>query len=218
MVIQPAGKIRSRTCLFNLVVKYDGPRRRNRSFPGTKHADDSGKNRDDGDHSYDIVNVLADVGDDAPERITAKDCRADPENAAENIEEQVARVGHFCSACDGRTKGANDGNEARENHGAAAVLFIEIVCTLKMAPAEKEGVFAAIERGPCGAANPVADLVAGDGAKHDWKQKPFQGNNASVGEDAGGDQKRVTRKKKSNEKAGFDKDDGANERSAAGAN
>jgi hypothetical protein len=60
-------------------------------------------------------------------------------------------------------------------------------------------------------------LVTCDGAEHDRKQKTLQGNNASGGEDSCGDEKGVTRKKKSNEEAGFYKDDRTDKRSAARA-
>jgi hypothetical protein len=88
---------------------------------------------------------------------------------------------------------------------------------LEMAAAKKERILTAIKRRASGTANPVADLVTGDGAKHDWKQKPFEGDNTCVGKNASGDQKRIPGKKKTNEKAGFDKDDGADQRGAAGA-
>jgi len=86
-----------------------------------------------------------------------------------------------------------------------------------MAAAEKKGFFAAVEGRAGGTADPVADLVTGNGAKHDWKQKPLKGNNARVGEDAGGDKKRVAGKKKANKEACFYEHDGANEGRAAGA-
>jgi hypothetical protein len=89
---------------------------------------------------------------------------------------------------------------------------------LEVAAAEEKGVLAPVQGGSCGTSNPVTDLVTSDGAKHDREQKPLEGYNASVGEDAGSDQKRIARKKKTNEEAGFYEDDGANERSASGAN
>ena len=204
--------------LFNLAVKYGRPERSIGGLPGTEYADDGRKNGNDDDDGNDIVNVLADVGDEMAERVAAKDHGANPEDAAKNIEEKISRIRHFCGACDGRTKRSNDGDEARENYGPAAVFFVEIVGALEMAAAEKEGILAAVKCGAGGTANPVADLVAGDGAEHDRQQKPLEGNDARVGEDSGGDQKGVAWKEKADKKAGFDEDDGANERSAAGAN
>jgi hypothetical protein len=89
---------------------------------------------------------------------------------------------------------------------------------LEMAAAEEKRILAAVYGSPRGTADPVADLVAGDSTKHDGEEKPLERNDASVGEDASGDQKRITWKKKPDEEAGFNEDDDANERSAAGAN
>src|SRR5580658_3875090 len=134
--------MRGRACLFNLLVKYDGPGRSTRGTPGAQDADDGGKNRDDGNNGNHIVNVLADIGDEMPQRIPSEDHGANPENAAKNIEEQIARIRHLCCAGDRRTEGSHDGNETRENHSAAAVFFVEIVSALEMAAAEEKGVFA----------------------------------------------------------------------------
>jgi hypothetical protein len=164
------------------------------------------------------VNVLANVGDEMAKRVSSEDHGADPEDAPKKIEEQVARIRHFGCASDGRAECSNDGDEASKNYGATAVFFVEIVGALEVAAAEEQGIFAPVQGGASGTANPIADLVTGDGAKHDGEQKPLEGNNASVGEDAGGDQKRIAGKKKANEEAGFYEDDGANERSASGAN
>jgi hypothetical protein len=60
-------------------------------------------------------------------------------------------------------------------------------------------------------------LIAGDGAEHYREQEPLERNDARVGEDTGSDEKRVAGKKKANEKARFNENDGANERSASGA-
>src|SRR5579859_1978908 len=111
---------------------------------GAEQANDGrkqGKEDNDGDH---IVNVVADVGDEMAEGITAKDGGSNPEGAAHSIEEQIARIGHFCSSGDRGTKRSNDGDETGENHGAATVFFIEVMGALQMAAAEKEGIFAAV--------------------------------------------------------------------------
>jgi hypothetical protein len=91
------------------------------------------------------------------------------------------------------------------------------VGTLEMAAAKKEGIFPSIKGSPSGTANPVANLVTGYSAKHHRQKKPLKGNDARVGEDSGGDQKRVAWKKKPDEEACFNKNDGANEWSAPGA-
>ena len=161
------------------------------------------------------MNVVADVGDEMAERITAKDCGSNPEGAADSIEEHIANIRHFCSAGDRWTKRSNNGDEASENHGAATVFFVEVVGALKVATAKKEGILAAVKGSPGGTANQVTDLVAGDSTKHDGEEEPFEGDNSSVGEDASSDQKRITWKKKPDKEAGFNKDDDANEGSAA---
>jgi hypothetical protein len=88
---------------------------------------------------------------------------------------------------------------------------------LEMAATKEEGIFAAVQSGTRGTANPITNLVACDGTKHDWQQKPLEGDYARVGEDSGCNQKRVARKEKPYEKAGFDKNDNTDERSAPGA-
>jgi hypothetical protein len=163
------------------------------------------------------MDVLANVGDEMAKRIATKNGGANPKDSAKAIEKQVTRVSHFSGSSDWRAKGSNDRDKARENHGPAAVFFVEVVGALEMAAAEKEGVFTAIESNASGTANPIADLVASDGAKHDRQQKPLEGNDAGVRKDAGGDQKRVAGKKKADEEAGFNKNDGADERSPSGA-
>jgi len=203
--------------LFNPLVKYDGPRWSAGGLSGTEQADDGRKYREDDDHGNHIVNVFAYVGDEMAERIAAKDRGANPQAAAKKIKKKIAGIGHFCGARDGRTESSNDGDESGKDHSSTAVFLVEIVGTLEMATAEKEGILAAVYGSPRGTADPVADLVAGDSTKHDGPEKPLQGNDASVGEDADSDQKGVARKKKADEEAGFNKDDGANERSAAGA-
>src|SRR5580704_3234818 len=99
-----------------------------------------------------------------PQCIAAEDHGANPENPAKHVEEHVTDVRHFRGAGHGRTKRSNDGNEPREDHGPAAIFFVEIMSALQMAAAEKERVFAAVEGCSRGAADPVTDLIAGDGA------------------------------------------------------
>lgn len=163
------------------------------------------------------MNVLANVGDEMAERIAAKNGGADPKDSAEGIEEQIAGIGHSGGTRDRRTERPNDGDKARQNHGTAAIFFVEGMRALQVAPAEKEGILAAVEGGSRGTANPIADLIARNSAEHNWQQKPLEGDYACVGEDASGDQKRVTREKKSDKEAGLYKDDKANEGSASGA-
>lgn len=152
-----------------------------------------------------------------PQGIAAKNHRPDPKHAAENIEEQIPRVGHFCRARDRRAEGADDGDKSGEDNRASAVFFVEIVCSLKMAAAKEKRVLAPVQRSSCRAAYPISNLVSDDRAKHGGKEQPFQGNNAAIGKDASGDEKGVARKKEAYKKTCFNENNGADERSAAGA-
>src|SRR6266404_1803716 len=107
-------------------------------FTAFQDANDSGKNRYNGDDGNDVVDVFTDVGYRAAETVAAENHGAHPENSAENIERQIATVGHAGCASDRRAECSNDGNKTREDDGAAAVLFVEIVCALQMATPEKK--------------------------------------------------------------------------------
>lgn len=176
---------------------------------GAEDADDGGQDGKNDYHCDHVVDALGDVGNQMAERIAAEDHGADPEDAAENIECQVTPVGHVRCACDRRAKRANDGNEARENHGAAAVFFVKIVRALQMAAPEEERIFAPVKRCSRRAPDPVTDLIAHDGAEHHGKEEQLQRNYASGRENAGGDKKGISWKKEADEKPSFDKNDRA---------
>jgi len=164
------------------------------------------------------VNPLADVRNGTPEEVPAENHRANPKNAAESVVDQVTGIRHPRSAGNRWTKGANDGDEARENDGFSAIGFIEVVCALEMALAEEERVFAIVQRGACGATDPIANLVADDGAEHNRQQKPLQGNDTRGGKDAGGHEQGIAGEEEADKEAGFDQNDQADEQSSAGAN
>src|SRR5260370_3622158 len=121
------------------------------------------------------MDASADIRNRAAQRVAAENHGADPKNPSKNVEGQVAGVRHLCRTGDGRAEGSNDGNEARENDGTAAIFFVEVVGALKMAAPEEERVFAAVESCTCRAANPVADLIAHDGASITGKRSPLRG-------------------------------------------
>src|SRR5437016_10821927 len=185
--------------------------------PGAKDADDRRQNGQHDNHSNDVMDALTDVGDRAAQDVAAQNHGPDPEDPAENVESEVTGIGHFCGAGHRRAKRSNDGNEARENDGPAAIFFIEVMGALKVAAPEEEGVFAAVQSRTRRAANPVTDLVAHDGAKHDGQEKPLQREHAGSGKNSGGHQQRITGKKKSYKKTGFDEDDRTDEGRAARA-
>ena len=84
------------------------------------------------------MDALADVGNGATEEVAAENRRADPGDAAHDVEHHVARIGHFGGAGHRRAEGANDRNEAREDDCAAAVFFVEVVGALQVATTEQE--------------------------------------------------------------------------------
>src|ERR1700740_489125 len=116
------------------------------------------------------MDILADIRDGMTEQETAGNGRRDPEDTAEDVEEQITSIGHFGCAGDRRAEGTNDGREARENDGAAAIFFIENGTALQVAPPEEERGLAFVESGAGRAANRVAELIADDGAGNYRKQ------------------------------------------------
>ena len=157
------------------------------------------------------MEVSTNVGDARTSDITAEEHSTDPERPAKDVVEEVGRVVHLSSASDRGAEGANNRDETGKNHGATAIFLIKLMGTLEMAATEKKGVFAAIERGTRRTANPVAELVANDGAEDAGDEEPSQRDDILAGEDASGDQKGVARKEEANKQAGLYKDDRANQ-------
>lgn len=185
--------------------------------PRAKDADDGGHQGKHDDNGDDVMDALADVGNRAAQGVTAENHGADPENSSKNVEGKIARIRHLRRAGDRGTERSNDGNEARENDGAAAIFFIEIMSALKVAAAEEKRVLAAVECSARGAADPVADLIAHNGAEHDGEEQPFERDHAGGGKNAGGDEQGVTGQEEADKETGFDEDNRADERGAAGA-
>ena len=163
------------------------------------------------------MNALRNVGNGAPEEIAAEDHGPDPDDAPEDIENEIARVWHFGGTSDGWTKCADDRNEARKNHCAPAVFFVEIVGLLQMAAPEEKRILPLVESRSRGSANPITNLIADDGAKHNWAKKPFQRNYGTRRKYARSDEEGIARKKEANEEPGFDKNNCTDEWCAAGA-
>jgi hypothetical protein len=180
-----------------------------------KDADNGGQNRKENHDSNHVVDALADIGDGMSQGIAAQDHGSDPENSTADVESEVPSIRHFRDASDGRAERSNDRNKARENHGPAPVFFVELMRALKMAAAEEEGIFSAVERRAGRAADPITDLVTHDGAKHYREQQPLQGDDVGRRKNPCGDQQGITGEKKADKKSGFDENDAANERSAA---
>ena len=169
------------------------------------------------DHENYVMDALANVGDGATEQIAAQDHCSDPQDAAKNVVSQISGIGHGSCAGYRRAEGAHDGHKACQDHGFAAMLFVKIVGPLQMAAAEKERFLAGVQGGARGTANPVADLIADDGAEHYREEQPLQGNQACGGKYACSDQQGVTGQEKTDEEAGFDEDDDTDNQRSTGA-
>ena len=140
---------------------------------GAENAYDGGKEREKNYGGDYVVNSFANVGNDAAEEETAEDHGADPKRATSDVVKKVVRVIHFSGASYRRAEGADDGNIPRKDDGFAAIGFVEIVSALEMPALENEGIATAINRVAGLAPDPVADLIACDGAKNDkWKKGP----------------------------------------------
>jgi hypothetical protein len=180
-----------------------------------KDADDGGQNRKKNHDSNHVVDALADIGDGMSQDIAAQDHGSDPEDSAADVENEVPSIRHFRRPGDRWAERSNDRNKARENHRPAPVFFVELMRALKMAAAEEEGIFPAVEGRAGRAANPISNLVTHNGRKHHGEQKPLQGDDVGRRKNPCGDQQRITGEKKADKKSGFDENDAANERSAA---
>src|SRR2546430_6048337 len=102
------------------------------------------------------MEILADVRNPRTQRIATQDHAAYRKNAAADVEKQISRIGHFCGAGHGRTKGADNRNKSRQDHSPAAVLLIKIMRALQVAAAKEKRVFPFVEGRTCAAPNPVA--------------------------------------------------------------
>src|SRR5258708_2006658 len=174
-----------------------------------------GKHGNHYNEDNDVMDALADIRDRTAQGVATKNHGADPKDPAKNVKNQIAGIRHLCCTGDWRTEGSHDGNKAGKDDSAAAIFFIEVMGALKMVPAEEKRIFAAVQSGAVKEANPVAKLVAHDGAEHHGQKKPLQGDDAGSGEYSRGDEQGITRKKKSYKKPRFDKDDRADKRRAA---
>src|SRR5450759_2956764 len=69
---------------------------------------------------------------DVAEIIAAEHEKPDPERTARKTVEQKPRVGHAANAGNERREGAHDRQEAREDHGLAAELFVKAMRALEV--------------------------------------------------------------------------------------
>jgi len=187
-------------------------------MPAPIDPDNRGKDGDDDDYGDDVMNALTNIRNGAAQGESAENHGADPKNPAKNIERQITGVRHLRGAGDGWAERPNDRNEAGEDDGSSTIFLVEVMGPLKVASPEEERIFAAVQRGTRRAANPVADLVTYNGAKHDRQEKPFEWDHAGSGKNSSGHQQGIPRKEKSHKKTGFNENDRADEGRSAGAN
>lgn len=169
-----------------------------------KEADDWRQNRKQNDSADYQMKIFADIGDARTQKIAAQNHAADPEGSAKNIEGEVSSIGHSRGTSYRRAESPNNGHKTRENHGAAAIFFVEVASTLQMTTAEKEGIIAFVKSGTRAAANPVTKLVANDGAQDSRQKEPMQRNDILSREDAGSDKQRIAGQEKTDKQARLD--------------
>src|ERR1700723_1472888 len=149
------------------------------------------------------------------QKIAKQHRAADPKNAAKDVVGQVADIRHFRSASHGRTERANDGDETRQDHRLAAMELVEGVGPLQMLALEETRVGPAVEALARATPDPVAQLIAGDGAERHRREQQKQINVARRGDNPSGNQQGIARQKEANEKPSLDEDDSANSPRAA---
>ncbi|MCY1179894.1 hypothetical protein D9M73_203130 [compost metagenome] len=133
---------------------------------------------------------------------------ADPQQRTGDAETEEARVVHVGDAGDERCKGAQDGQEARQGHGLAAVAFIEVVGTLQVVAAEDLGV-RVVEQTLAGcSAYHVIGAVAQDCSGHQQAGQQHRVHAATRRHGAGDEQQRVAWQEWHHYQAGFAEDHG----------
>src|SRR5215469_3209491 len=183
--------------------------------PCAQDADDCRQDRKNDHHGDHVMNALRNVRNQMAKEITAKDHGSNPEDAAKNIECQISSIRHLRRAGNRRAKGANDRHKTSKNHGSAAIFFVKIMRALQMAAPEEKRIFAPVKRRSRGTPDPVADLVAGNRAKHHRRKQPLERNYARGRENAGGNQQGITGKEKAYKESSLDENNRANQRRAA---
>ena len=86
---------------------------------------------------------------------------------------------------------------------------------LEMTAPEKKRIFAPVQCRSRGTPDPVANLIAGNRAKHHRRKQPLERDYAGGRENARGNQQGITGKEKAYEESSFDENDRADERRAA---
>src|SRR5271157_89574 len=106
--------------------------------PLPQNTDNRRQDRKKNDRGDDVMKIFPDVGDPGAGHIAPKQHAADPKGAAKDVVDQITVIRHLSSAGDGRTEGAHDRNETRQDYSPATIFFVEFVRSLEMAAAEEE--------------------------------------------------------------------------------
>lgn len=170
-----------------------------------EHADDHRYQRQQDDEHYQQRQVFLD------ERYVAEEVAqgyeaADPQDGAEYAEPEEARVRHLGDAGDERCEGPQDRQKARQGHGFAAVLVVEIVGFLQVVAAEDFRVGVAEQALPGRSSDHVVGAVTQDGREHQQAAQQYRVHAAACGDGAGDKQQGITRQEGHDHQAGFAKD------------
>lgn len=168
-------------------------------------ADDHRQQRQKDDAHHQQRQVLLDEWDVAEEEAEG-DQAADPQHGAEHAEAEEAHVGHFRHAGDEGGESADDRQEARQGHGLAAVLVVEVVGLLQVVAAEDLRVRVAEQALPRRAADEVIGAVAEDRRQHQQATQQPRVHAAARRHGAGDEQQRIPRQERRHHQAGFTED------------
>ncbi len=176
-------------------------------LPAAQELHHGGHHRDeDNGHEHD-GEVVLDEGQIA-EEIPAEGKQRRPQQAAKDVEADEVAVGHASHTGYEGGKGADDGDEARQEDGDAAVLLVESVGTIQVFFLEEARVFGEDARAD-GVADPVIGRIPGHGGQRDHhvQHEDIQGAAAQGGQRAGGEEQRVARQEGRHHEAGLHEDD-----------
>ena len=118
--------------------------------------------RNEHDRQGDRGEVVFDVGDGGAEGVAQEGDAGAPGEGADDVVGEEGAVAHTADAGEHWRDGADDGNEAGENDGADAVLFVERFRARHVFFAEEARIFAREDLGTELRAEPVAGAVAED--------------------------------------------------------
>src|SRR6185436_13752331 len=124
---------------------------------------------------------------------------ADPKDSTEDVVAGKSRVRHLGNACNHGRKSPGKGNEAREENGLAAVLFIELFCVEQMLAAEPKRIFLGIESLSGLVTDAISQRISDDSHNTQQHHEISQIEEALRSNQSRSKQKRITRKKKSDE-------------------